>query len=163
MREQEDGGVICRNHPPSSADAGGAPTQPNATDPPPSPPYRRLLEIPRMPLETSWKRKPQVRFVPFRLADPLGTAGLVRFVSSSGATLIGEPVDAAIDVGIVTRNGGVFSIRTYSGKSVLSPGEATGEVVDAVKVLSPLAQEEVGTIRGIALNVSSECLFTSAW
>lgn len=42
----------------------------------------------------------------------------------------------------------------YSGTSVLDAGEQTGEKMMVERVLSPLDQREVGTIRGIALNVS---------
>lgn len=42
----------------------------------------------------------------------------------------------------------------FSGKSVLSPGEATGKKETIGKLLSPLTKEEVGSIRCIGLNVS---------
>jgi hypothetical protein len=42
----------------------------------------------------------------------------------------------------------------YSGKSVLSPGEATGKKELVARLLSPLSKEEVGSIRCIGLNVS---------
>ena len=43
----------------------------------------------------------------------------------------------------------------YSGKSVLSPGEATGKKEIIGRLLSPLAKDEVGSIRCIGLNVSA--------
>lgn len=46
-------------------------------------------------------------------------------------------------------------MRVFSGSSVLEAGEPTERLVEAGIVLSPLAMEEVGTIRGIALNVSN--------
>jgi hypothetical protein len=42
----------------------------------------------------------------------------------------------------------------FSGKSVLSAGEATGKKETIGKLLSPLTKEEVGSIRCIGLNVS---------
>ncbi|PBP18831.1 FAH fumarylacetoacetate hydrolase, partial [Diplocarpon rosae] len=79
--------------------------------------------------------------------------GLVRFLPKSGKNiLIGEPTDANLDVGTATLAGREIEINVFSGSSVLSPGTSTGkrEVLD--KVLSPLAESEVGTIRCIGLN-----------
>ena len=45
----------------------------------------------------------------------------------------------------------------FSGKSVLSAGEATGKKETIGKLLSPLTKEEVGSIRCIGLNVSVCC------
>ncbi|KZT53795.1 putative mitochondrion protein [Calocera cornea HHB12733] len=78
---------------------------------------------------------------------------LVRFVPKSGSTpLLGEPVDPAQDVGLATYKGEEVKVAVYSGSSVLSPGEKTGQVEVVERLLSPLAQEEVGTIRCIGLN-----------
>lgn len=83
-------------------------------------------------------------------------AGLVRFIpkSNSGAILLGQPVDEAVDVGAAVKAGKDIAVTVFSGKSVLSPGEATKQTETVGTVLSPLAQEEVGTIRCIGLNVS---------
>jgi hypothetical protein len=79
----------------------------------------------------------------------------VRFApkSNPSSILIGEPVQADVDVGLAVRNGQEVAVKVFSGSSVLAAGTATGatEVID--RVLSPLAQEEVGTIRCIGLNV----------
>lgn len=83
---------------------------------------------------------------------------LVRFLpadsSSQSSPLIGEPVDAELDVGLATYSSQKVEINLFSGRSVLSPGSKTGEKVTLGKLLSPLAKEEVGTIRCIGLNVS---------
>lgn len=87
-------------------------------------------------------------------------ARLIRFVPKSGGSpLIGEPVDAAVDVGLASFEGKNIEVNVFSGKSVLSPGEKTGKTETVDKVLSPLAQAEVGTIRCIGLNVSAPCPF----
>lgn len=80
---------------------------------------------------------------------------LVRFVpaSDSSTVLIGEPVDANVDVGAATRKGEEVEVRVFSGSSALKPGSLTDKVEKIARLLSPLAQEEVGTIRCIGLNV----------
>jgi hypothetical protein len=46
-------------------------------------------------------------------------------------------------------------VKVYSGSSVLSPGSPTDRVETIDRVLSPLAEEEIGgSIRCIGLNVS---------
>ncbi|KZO93662.1 putative mitochondrion protein [Calocera viscosa TUFC12733] len=78
---------------------------------------------------------------------------LVRFIPKSGAApLLGEPLDASLDVGIAAFKGDEIKVSVYSGSSVLSPGEKTDRVELVGTLLSPLAQEEVGTIRCIGLN-----------
>lgn len=84
--------------------------------------------------------------------------GLVRFVPKSdpSAILLGEPVDSAVDVGAALHKGEEVKVKVYSGNSVLSPGSATDRVETIDRVLSPLAQEEIGgSIRCIGLNVSA--------
>lgn len=44
-------------------------------------------------------------------------------------------------------------VAVFSGTSVLQPGSDTGNVESIQRVLSPLAQNEIGTIRCIGLNV----------
>lgn len=80
---------------------------------------------------------------------------LVRFVpaSDSNAVLIGEPVDADLDVGAATRKGEQVEVKVFNGSSALKPGSLTDKVEKIARLLSPLAQEEVGTIRCIGLNV----------
>jgi hypothetical protein len=68
--------------------------------------------------------------------------------------LIGQPADSSIDVGAAVRKGEDVQVKVFSGKSVLDAGSATGETASIARILSPLAQEEVGTIRCIGLNVS---------
>ncbi|WWC90324.1 uncharacterized protein L201_005257 [Kwoniella dendrophila CBS 6074] len=85
---------------------------------------------------------------------------LVRFIPKSSASsttatvtpLIGEPVDPKLDVGLASYDSKHVEVEVYSGPSILNPGEKTGkkELVD--RLLSPLAQSEVGTIRCIGLN-----------
>ena len=91
---------------------------------------------------------------PFDDADNL--TGLVRFTpkSDSSKVLIGQPTDSEVDVGVATRDGKEVTVDVYSGNSVLSAGEPSGETAVIGKVLSPLTQVEAGTIRCIGLNVS---------
>ncbi|KAK7432755.1 hypothetical protein QQZ08_000615 [Neonectria magnoliae] len=79
---------------------------------------------------------------------------LVRFVPKSNPSkiLIGQPVDKDVDVGIAVRKGQEVAVSVFSGSSVLSPGSDTGSTETIGRVLSPLAQNEVGTIRCIGLN-----------
>lgn len=67
--------------------------------------------------------------------------------------LLGQPADGNIDVGVALREGKEVLVDIFSGKSVLSPGSSTGKTASIGKLLSPLAQEEVGTIRCVGLNV----------
>jgi hypothetical protein len=87
--------------------------------------------------------------------NPYDTLGLVRFIplSQSSEILIGEPIDGEIDVGAALRANHEVQVHVFSGKSVLDAGEKTEKIEVIGKVLSPLAQEEVGTIRCIGLNV----------
>jgi hypothetical protein len=81
--------------------------------------------------------------------------GLARFIpKSSDDILIGEPVDESIDVGAATLAGKDVEVEIYSGSSVLNPGSPTGKTETIGRLLSPLAESEVGTIRCIGLNVS---------
>ena len=83
--------------------------------------------------------------------------GLVRFIPKSGnEPVIGEPQDPSQDVGLASYNSEPIKISVFSGKSVLSPGEKTGDTAEVSRLLSPLAEEEVGTIRCIGLNVGYE-------
>ncbi|KAF5023966.1 hypothetical protein F66182_3970 [Fusarium sp. NRRL 66182] len=81
---------------------------------------------------------------------------LVRFVPKSNPSkiLIGQPADKNVDVGAALRKGQEVAVNVLSGSSVLSPGASTGatEIID--RVLSPLAQSEVGTVRGVGMNYS---------
>lgn len=82
----------------------------------------------------------------------------MRFVpkSSPSRVLIGQPLQKALDVGVATRRGEPVLVDIFSGISILSPGKATGVIEIIDRILSPLAQEEVGTIRCIGLNVISQ-------
>ncbi|KAG7407401.1 Uncharacterized protein Forpe1208_v013487 [Fusarium oxysporum f. sp. rapae] len=79
---------------------------------------------------------------------------LVRFVpkSAPSSILIGEPVQVSLDVGLASREGKDITVNVFSGRSVLSPGSRTDRTESVERLLSPLAQEEVGTIRCIGLN-----------
>ncbi|KAJ5493406.1 Fumarylacetoacetate hydrolase domain-containing protein 2 [Penicillium diatomitis] len=82
---------------------------------------------------------------------------LVRFVPKSNPSkiLIGEPVDAALDVGRAVYQGKEVFVRPFSGSSVLEPGQATGTTETIERILSPLSQKEVGSIRCVGLNYVS--------
>ena len=79
----------------------------------------------------------------------------MRFIpKSQGSTiLLGQPVDGDIDVGAAIREGQEVLVSVFSGKSVLNPGAKTDRIEAISRLVSPLAQEEVGTIRCIGLNV----------
>ena len=81
---------------------------------------------------------------------------LIRFVpeSDSSAVLLGEPVDSEQDVGLASRKGQEIKARVYSGKSALALGDLTDKVEKVFRLLSPLSQQDAGTIRCIGINVS---------
>ncbi|KAB8265647.1 hypothetical protein BDV32DRAFT_34463 [Aspergillus pseudonomiae] len=82
---------------------------------------------------------------------------LVRFVPKSNPSkvLIGEPVDAQLDVGLALYQGKEVSVRPFTGASVLNPGQKTESTEIISRILSPLSQNEVGSIRCIGLNYGS--------
>ncbi|GAA5839037.1 hypothetical protein JCM11251_007858 [Rhodosporidiobolus azoricus] len=84
---------------------------------------------------------------------------LVRFRPSSGSSaLIGEPVDAQLDVGRAAYEGKEVEVDVYEGGSVLQPGAKTGRRETVKELLSPLAENEVGTIRCIGLNYRAHAI-----
>jgi len=84
-----------------------------------------------------------------------GVKGLVRFIpTSTNEITIGQPADHELDVGAAVRAGEEVDVVAYTGSSVLAPGIPNGKVEVIGKLLSPLAESEVGTIRCIGLNVS---------
>ena len=68
--------------------------------------------------------------------------------------LVGEPVDEKLDVGLAARKGDEVKVRVFSGTSALDAGTATDRIEILDRLLCPLTQREVGTIRCIGLNVS---------
>ncbi|KAJ2969909.1 hypothetical protein NQ176_g8432 [Zarea fungicola] len=88
---------------------------------------------------------------------------LVRFVprGDKSAVLLGEPLDAELDVGIAVRNGDEVKVRVFSGSSALSAGSPTDSVESIDRILSPLTMEEVGTIRCIGLNYVQHAVETN--
>lgn len=80
----------------------------------------------------------------------------MRFVPKADASkiLIGQPVRVDIDVGLATRRQEPVQVEIFSGSTVLNPGSRTGQIESIDRILSPLAQHEVGTLRCIGLNVS---------
>lgn len=88
------------------------------------------------------------------MSTPAPFSCLVRFhPTSSNQVGIGEPVDPTLDVGqaIFTSSTDIL-VNLFSGSSVLNPGQPTGETSTIHQLLSPLTQQEVGTIRCIGLN-----------
>lgn len=69
--------------------------------------------------------------------------------------LIGELVDPQLDVGLALYQGKEVSVRPLSGLSALNPGRVTGVTEIIERVLSPLAQSEVSSIRCLGLSVST--------
>ena len=72
--------------------------------------------------------------------------------SDSTEILFGQPVDGETDVGRASRAGKEIEVVVFSGNSVLNPGSKTDRIESISRVPSPLAQDEVGTIRCIGLN-----------
>lgn len=80
---------------------------------------------------------------------------LVRFLPNvSSKPLIGEPTNPEQDVGLASVASEPIEVEVFSGSSILQPGERTGKKEMVKTLLSPLAAEEVGTIRCVGLNVS---------
>ncbi|KAH6631945.1 hypothetical protein F5144DRAFT_572610 [Chaetomium tenue] len=79
---------------------------------------------------------------------------LVRFApkGDDSKVLLGEPSDSSVDVGAAVRKGEDVQVKVYSGTSVLDAGSPTGETAVIGRILAPLTQQEVGTIRCIGLN-----------
>ncbi|OAA66931.1 Fumarylacetoacetase protein [Niveomyces insectorum RCEF 264] len=82
---------------------------------------------------------------------------LVRFVPKSNPAkiLIGEPVDASIDVGVAVYQRRDVTVNVFTGSSILSPGQKHGRTEVIETLLAPLGPNEVGTIRCIGLNYYS--------
>lgn len=78
----------------------------------------------------------------------------MRFIprGDSKRVAVGEPEDDNVDVGAAVRKGEDVSVTLFSGTSVLSPGSRTGQSATIDRILSPLAESEIGTIRCIGLN-----------
>ncbi|GAA5880923.1 hypothetical protein JCM5296_003091 [Sporobolomyces johnsonii] len=79
---------------------------------------------------------------------------LVRFHprSSPTSTLVGEPIDPSLDVGLAAYEGKEIEVDVYEGSSILKAGEKTGRREVVERLLSPVGEDEVGTIRCIGLN-----------
>ncbi|WWC61517.1 uncharacterized protein I303_104101 [Kwoniella dejecticola CBS 10117] len=86
-----------------------------------------------------------VRFIPKSSSDDINA-------KSDSDALIGEPVDLEVDVGTAAYETKPVEVHVYSGLSVLKPGQKTGRKEFVGRLLSPLAQMEVGTIRCVGLN-----------
>ncbi|WVF67727.1 hypothetical protein IAT40_002486 [Kwoniella sp. CBS 6097] len=81
---------------------------------------------------------------------------LVRFIPrGSSEPLIGEPVDPTVDVGLASYENKQIEVSVFSGQSVVNAGSKTDETAVVERLLSPLAQSEVGTIRCIGLNYAN--------
>lgn len=104
-------------------------------------------------------RDPATTLIVDGVFDVYNFTGLVRFIPRSGGQriLIGQPVKDDIDVGLALFRGQSVDVEVFSGSSVLSPGKYTGKTETVERILSPLAQNEVGTIRCIGLNVGTVC------
>lgn len=79
----------------------------------------------------------------------------MRFVPTANPTkvLIGQPQQDDVDVGMALYQNHEVKVNVFSGRSILDPGEKTGDTAIVSRLLSPLASSEVGTIRCIGLNV----------
>ena len=110
-------------------------------------------------IASTFSRKPQCYAIYARI---LTRPGLVRFIprSNRSSILIGEPIDPKLDVGLALYHGKDVHVYPFSGASVLNPGQRTEKTEIIERLLSPLAQNEVGSIRCIGLNVSTPSKLT---
>ena len=110
-------------------------------------------------IASTFSRKPQCYVFYARI---LTRPGLVRFIprSNRSSILIGEPIDPKLDVGLALYHGKDVHVDPFSGASVLNPGQRTEKTEIIERLLSPLAQNEVGSIRCIGLNVSTPSKLT---
>ncbi|KAJ5217871.1 uncharacterized protein N7469_011496 [Penicillium citrinum] len=77
----------------------------------------------------------------------------VRFQSDDGKIYGGEPVDSDVDVGTAIINKHEVAVRIVEGGSALDhDAQFTGETRVIQKLLSPVSQQEAGTVRCIGLN-----------
>ena len=83
------------------------------------------------------------------------TLGLVRFIpkGNQAKALIGEPQDTSIDIGLAVYQGHDVKVDVFSGSSILQPGAKTSDTAVIDRLLSPLAQSEIGAIHCVGLNV----------
>ena len=99
--------------------------------------------------------KPPRSGLPIFRIQTMSFSRLVRFVPKSNPDriFIGQPVDSEQDVGLAVRKGQRVEVRLFHGQSALDPGTLSDQVESIETLLSPLSQQEVGTIRCIGLNV----------
>ncbi|KAJ7668142.1 hypothetical protein B0H17DRAFT_1088258 [Mycena rosella] len=78
---------------------------------------------------------------------------LIRFIAAETSQVhIGQPLDAALDVGLAAHRGETIKAREIVG-SALDPAASLSSTVLTVKhLLSPLAREEIGYVRCMGLN-----------
>ncbi|KAK9426036.1 putative Transcription factor [Seiridium unicorne] len=77
----------------------------------------------------------------------------IRFISTDGKELCGEPEKSDIDIGLALASNEIVTARVLDVKSALEDGGSfTGEIAAIKKLLSPLIAAEVGTIRCIGMN-----------
>jgi hypothetical protein len=87
---------------------------------------------------------------------------LIRFTEpGSDAVLIGEPTDPELDVGIASYEGKTFEADIFQGATSILDVDNKGLKKSGVKkvvgkLLSPLSQEEVGTIVGTCIYMRPE-------
>jgi hypothetical protein len=74
--------------------------------------------------------------------------------SDPSRILIGQAIEQDLGVGTAVHRGEGISVSVFSGTSVVSPGEDSGHVEIVHRILCPLTQNEVRTIRCVGLNVS---------
>ncbi|KPI38025.1 uncharacterized protein AB675_1127 [Cyphellophora attinorum] len=86
-----------------------------------------------------------------------GFKRLVRFTNSKfpDRIRVGQPLSDSIDVGLAVAKGEQVHVALFSGRSVLSPGEPTGDTTTISHLYSPIARHETNTIRCIGLNYRS--------
>ncbi|KAJ9133848.1 Fumarylacetoacetate hydrolase [Pleurostoma richardsiae] len=79
---------------------------------------------------------------------------LVRFIAKEdGMEYVGEPVDPSLDVGAALASSRDVEVIVFSGSSALDLlAKPTTRVVTICRLLPPLSQAEVGTIRCVGLN-----------
>jgi 2-keto-4-pentenoate hydratase/2-oxohepta-3-ene-1,7-dioic acid hydratase in catechol pathway len=93
----------------------------------------------------------------YKTHAPSDDPGLVRFADSKYPEniRIGQPLSDTVDVGLAVAKGEKVPVAFFSGRSVLSPGEPTGNTTTISRLYSPIARHETNTIRCVGLNYRS--------
>ncbi|KAF5324728.1 hypothetical protein D9611_004396 [Ephemerocybe angulata] len=78
---------------------------------------------------------------------------LIRFVAEETSRVhIGQPIDAALDVGLASRQGRPIKVLEIAGSALDPSAQVTKSVLTVKTLLSPLSREQVKIVRCLGLN-----------